>query len=74
MTRLLEIDTTREKAQRFDLKGGRAWTGEVLRVRCRYAGDRRWRSFLLVPEKGQTVDELARLAEQAAERVLAEDR
>lgn len=70
--RILELDVEPETAHRFNVDGGRPWSGTVLRVRCRYAGERRWHRFLIVPDEGQDLDELAWHAEAAARAYLGE--
>jgi hypothetical protein len=47
------------------------YSGEILRVSCRYVGKRRWRTFLLVPNEGEGYEELEAKAQAAAEYALA---
>lgn len=63
----IEVETSRERC--FNLSaGGRV---DVVRVRWRVKGTRRWASFLLIPDEGQSLDELEQNAEAAAAKVAA---
>lgn len=59
----LEIRTEREEAVGLFPA---SYSGNVLRVRCRLSGKRRWGSFLLVPDEGDGWEELEAKARPAA--------
>lgn len=60
-----DVLTSRETALNID----RGASTEVVRVRWRRVGERRWASFLLVPDLDQSLDELEANALLAVEAV-----
>lgn len=67
-----EVEVETERTMAYNLtagKGNGEGRREVLRVRYRGTGNRRWSTFLLVPDPGQSIDELEDHAEDAARRV-----
>ena len=58
----LDVRTERDTA----IGLGDGWRGEVVRVKYRKPPTRRWTTFLLVPDDGQTIEELEANATDAA--------
>lgn len=64
-TRRVEYRTEHDTAIALE-SGPSSYSGDVLRVKCRPVGGRRWHRFLLVPDEGEGFDELEAKAEHAA--------
>lgn len=63
----IEAEAWAERTTLTNLETGERREGNILRVRYREVGTRRWTKFYVVPDPGQSVDELlARAPEEWA--------
>lgn len=63
----LEVQAWSETTSLYDLASGGSRIARVVRVRYRPEGKRRWTKFYIIPEEGQSVDDLLARAPETAE-------